>query len=94
MLFRSGGDLKAAGMLINYTNISEQNQMGKVAVVSETVCREDQLVMDSLVRRIRESVAHEPVIIAKLAETTETGATPLPPIPLAPAVDSHEGVPT
>ena len=90
----AGGDLKAAGMLINYTNISEQNQMGKVAVVSETVCREDQLVMDSLVRRIRESVAHEPVMIAGLAETTETGATPLPPIPVAPADDSNEGVPT
>ena len=92
----AGGDLKASGMLINYANISEQNQMAKAFVVSETISREDQQVMDNLVRRIRESAGHEPVISTGLADTAETGATPIPPIPpipVAPADDSDEGGP-
>ena len=76
----AGGDLKASAMLLGQANINDQKQMVKAFTASETVAKEDQLVMANLLKRFREYAPSASVISAEIvqpAQTVETEATPV-----------------
>ena len=59
----------APRMLLNQALLNEQSQLAKGTPVPEAFVEEDQMVLSSIAKRIRESIALEPVINAELVVT-------------------------
>lgn len=71
----AGGDLKASAMLLNQAYLNEQTLQAKGIALPKVLIAEDQMVMASIAKRIRESFPLEPL---KIDESLETELTPSP----------------